>query len=174
MKGRLVALRAVEPSDIEVLMLWENNPEFWHIGNILTPFSKHLLEQYIQNAHLDIFTTKQYRFVITTCANGDPIGAIDLFDFDPLHQRCGVGILIAHPDNRQKGYATEALQLLKSYAFKTLLVNQLFCNIESSNKSSLRLFTKAGFEITGCKKAWNRTEKGFEDELFLQCFQLDM
>jgi hypothetical protein len=48
------------------------------------------------------------------------IGSIDLFDFDHFHGRAGVGILIADPADRKKGYASAALACLVNYAFETL------------------------------------------------------
>ena len=68
-----------------------------------------------------------------------------------------------------KGYASEALELLSHFAFNTLLLNQLFCNVGVTNENSLSLFEKHGFEKVGLKKSWNITTKGtFEDEWLLQ------
>ena len=82
------------------------------------------------------------------------VGAIDLFDFEPFHQRAGVGILIANKEHREKGMATEALAILIGYAFKTLRLHQLYCSIATNNEPSINLFTKAGFILIGEKKDW--------------------
>ena len=97
-----------------------------------------------------------------------PIGTIDLFDFDPLHQRAGIGILVAASQNRRKGYASEALSALIRYAFETLQLKQLYCNILENNPASIELFQKAGFEITGIKKNWIRSDSDWLDEYLLQ------
>src|SRR4051812_47675944 len=120
-KGNNISLRALEPDDIDHLYKWENDSSVWHVSNTLTPYSRHVLEQYILNAHQDIFTAKQLRLVI--CLNDNtskPIGCIDLFDFDPQHLRAGIGILISDQTERGKGFANEALSLLIDYSFKTL------------------------------------------------------
>lgn len=171
MRGEKIFLRAIEPGDLPHLKSWENNPEFWRISNTLQPFSDYSLEQYLQQAHQTIAQAGQVRFVMALLSNQTPIGAIDLFEFDALHQRVGVGILIASQNDREKGYATEALQLVLHYCFDVLMVHQVFCNISASNTASLRLFEKMGFEIVGRKKDWTRTPQGFEDELILQCFR---
>ena len=80
LKGEKCYLRAIEPEDLETLYLWENDPEIWHMSNTLVPFSKMVLSAYIETAHLDIFTTKQVRFMICLPDN-TPIGCIDLFDY---------------------------------------------------------------------------------------------
>jgi diamine N-acetyltransferase len=97
-----------------------------------------------------------------------PVGLIDLFDFDPFHLRAGVGILIANKKYRQKGFATEALQLLTRYAFETLQLHQLYCNIAANNSVSLQLFTNGGFTTVGVKKDWLKDVDGWVDELMLQ------
>ncbi len=96
------------------------------------------------------------------------IGSIDLFDIDNLHQRAGVGILIADKENRRQGYASQALKALIEYCSEVLLLHQLYCNIDEDNESSIRLFQKRGFEITGEKKDWIRTKNGWKTEYFLQ------
>ncbi len=167
--GNQILLRAIEKTDIDVLYTWENNTDHWRVSNTQTPFSRHVLTQYIDTAHLDIYSVKQLRLIIDECSNeSKSVGCIDLFDFDPNHLRAGVGILIAETTDRKKGYASEALTLLINYCFETLNLNQLYCNIAVDNESSILLFKKHGFEITGVKKNWIRERSGFKDELLLQ------
>ena len=95
LENRTISLRAPEPEDLDILYLWENNTDVWRISGTLVPFSRYILKQYLDHAHQDIFETKQVRFIIQLNENKRPVGAIDLFDFDPHHHRAGIGILIA-------------------------------------------------------------------------------
>jgi diamine N-acetyltransferase len=96
------------------------------------------------------------------------IGTIDLFDFDPLHGRVGVGILIFE-EFRKQGFAIEAINLVKHYVFETLLLKQVYCNISASNTESIALFEKCGFTKIGLKKQWNRLSTNeYEDEWIYQ------
>jgi len=166
-KGEHIYLRALEPKDLEVLYHWENNPAIWKVSNTFAPFSKFVLEQYLVNAHEDIFVAKQIRLLI--CSKDHiPIGTIELFEFDPHHSRVGIGIMISD-GSENKGYATESLHLLCKYCFETLLVKQVYCNISANNEKSLHLFKKLGFTEIGLKKQWNKTaQNAFEDEWMLQ------
>lgn len=168
LEGKKIRLRAIEPTDLKLLYKWENDSSIWEVSHTLQPFSLFVLKQYLESSHLDIFETKQLRLVIELMNSEKPIGLIDLFDFDPFHQRAGIGILINDKDSKNKGFASEALEILCSYAFNTLQVHQLYCNITASNKVSLRLFQNNEFEIMGNKKDWIRTKKGWEDEYSLQ------
>ncbi len=171
-----VLLRAVEPCDIEVLYRWENDPEIWRVSNTITPFSKFILEKYIETAHLDIYQAKQLRLMIDIPGKkGEPrtVGTVDLFDFDPFHNRAGVGILIGDKSDRNKGIATLALRKLIDYSFNTLQLHQLYCNITRGNNDSLRLFKKCGFKVTGRKADWIKTPGGYIEEILLQLLNVE-
>jgi diamine N-acetyltransferase len=175
--GYEIILRALEPEDIEVLYRWENDPEIWRVSNAHAPYSRYILEKYIESSHLDIYEAKQLRLMIDVKENGNmkprPVGTIDLFDFDPYHNRAGIGILIGEKTDRRKGFANLALKLFIEYGFKTLQLHQLFCNITADNKSSLNLFRKNGFSITGKKKDWIKTPGGYVEEYLLQLINPD-
>ncbi|MDX5422740.1 MAG: GNAT family N-acetyltransferase [Hymenobacteraceae bacterium] len=159
-------LRALEPTDLDFLYTLENDSTVWHVGNTLTPYSKFVLEQYLENAALDIYTIKQLRLVICRLDH-QAIGTIDLFDFDPLHRRAGVGIMIA-ADHRGNGHATEALELLLNYCRHTLQLHQVYCSVTATNLPSIHLFTKADFQQVGVRKEWLRTPDGWEDVVEFQ------
>jgi diamine N-acetyltransferase len=166
-----IVLRAPEPGDIDILYQWENDGEIWKVSNTITPFSKFILEKYIENAHLDIYQVKQLRLMIDVRSENKPqrtVGAVDLFDFDPYNLRAGVGILIGNKSDRKKGYATLALEKIIVYSFEILQLHQLFCNITEDNYESLKLFEKCGFKITGTKTDWIKTPGTFVDEHILQ------
>ncbi len=142
------------------------------MSNTLTPFSKFTLKKYLEQAHQDIFEAKQLRLIIQKKSDKSVIGATDLFDYDPVHQRAGVGILIGDPEDRNHGYATEALQSIREYAFGTLALKQLYCNICEDNKESLNLFIKQGYVITGQKKDWIKKGDQWLSEYLLQLVRI--
>lgn len=162
-----LSFRAPEPSDVDQLYKWENDVSIWHLSNTITPFSRHTLEEYILNAQQDIYAAKQLRLMIILNDTSETLGCIDLFDFDPVNMRAGIGILISD-NQRNKGYASEALAMLIDYAFNTLHLHQLYCNITEDNAGSLRLFQKHKFEIVGSKKEWIRAKNNWLNEYLLQ------
>ncbi len=163
-----ISLRAPEPGDLDLLYIWENNTDIWRISGTLAPFSKNVLKLYLDNAGKDIYEAKQLRLIIQEKNKHRPLGAIDLFDFDPHHHRAGVGILVADPSDRRQGYAREALETLMEYCFGVLNLHQLYCNIAADNPASIALFKNAGFEEIGRKKEWIFTGDEYEDELLFQ------
>lgn len=170
--GKLVSLRPIEPEDLDYIYLWENDTSIWKVSNTLTPFSYYIIKKYIENSHQDIFEAKQLRLIIEQNETKTPVGCIDLFDFDPQHKRAGVGVLIAEDKNRNKGYASESLQLLINYAFLTLKLHQLYANISENNTSSIKLFTKLKFEKTGERKDWLLSQNGWITEYFFKLINI--
>jgi diamine N-acetyltransferase len=162
-----IRFRPLEPEDLEIIYQWENDPEIWQVSNTLTPFSRYILKQYIEESHRDIFDTKQLRMMIED-SSGHPVGAIDLFDFDPFHQRAGIGILIHNKADQGKGLASDALRLMALYATEVLGLHQLYANITVDNQASVHLFKKIGFECVGTKKDWIKTSGGWLDEELYQ------
>lgn len=170
LSGVSISLRAVEPADIDLLYHWENDTSIWKVSNTLTPYSHFQIEEYVMNAQNDIYAARQLRLMIDL-HESEPdrkaVGSIDLFDFDPFHLRAGVGILIRE-EYREKGYAGEALELLKKFAIENLHIHQLYCNIASDNERSILLFEKHGFNRCGIKKEWLNLEDRWIDEWMFQ------
>lgn len=164
--GKNISLRALEPEDLDFLFSVENDESFWEISSTQTPYSKYILQKYIENSHQDIYEAKQYRFVICNTDNS-PVGMIDLFDFNPQHNRVGIGILIL-PKYQRKGYSIEALELIIDYTFTYLNVHQIFANISSDNLKSISLFERFNFKRVGIKKDWMYSNSIYKDEILYQ------
>ena len=170
LQGKHIRLRMPEPTDVDILYQWENDLSVWRVSTTVVPFSRFQMEQYIMNSQHDNYIERQLRLMIDLVvveASKKTIGCIDLFDFDPLHRRAGIGILII-PNEREKGYAAEALGLLIRYSFEIIQLHQLYCNITSDNNPSIRLFTKAGFIQCGVKKEWRIIDGKWTDEIMFQ------
>ena len=161
-----IHLRALELTDLDFLFALENDQRLWSVSNTLVPFSKFTLQEYITHAKEDIFTAKQQRFVISDLQN-TALGLIDLYDFDPLHHRAGVGLVIAE-SHREKGLGKKALALIEELAFQRLQLHQLYAGVGEDNTVSLALFKAAGYVECGLKKDWNYDNNGYHNEVVFQ------
>lgn len=163
----MVYLRALEKEDLNFLYELENNSKVWEISGTVTPYSKDVLQLYLDNAHRDIYDVKQLRLVISNYEH-KAIGLIDLFDFDPNHKRAGMGIVIHDELQRNKGVGTEAITLLCNYVFEVLGLRQVYANILEDNSASMHLFHKLGFVPVGVKQDWVRLGNSYKNEILLQ------
>ena len=165
--GEKVVLRALEPADLDMLYRTENDTGLWIVSDTITPFSKHILKQYISQSHRDIYDAKQLRLAICL-QNNELIGFVDLFDFNPQHRRAGIGLVITDSEHRGKGYAKDALQVLIAYCFQTLQLHQLYCDITEDNIDSLRLFKSVGFQEIGKKRDWICNNHSYKSVIMFQ------
>jgi diamine N-acetyltransferase len=160
-------LRALEPEDLDILYRWENDTELWQYGSTLTPYSKFALRDYLNDSLQGIVSTGQLRLMAIEKESQAVVGTIDLFDYDPIHLRACIGLLVDAPF-RHKGYGGEILNLSAEYAFHVLLLNQLYAYIPVSNTSSFNLLCKCGYKEAGLLKSWFKTANGFEDVHLMQ------
>lgn len=167
LENDVLYLRSPEPEDLEVLYKWENDTDVWKYGSAISPYSKFVLRQYIEDAQTDIFQSKQLRFMIVLHQDKTVVGTIDLYDFDAINSRCGVGIYI-DKTLRKKGFAVEALTLLEAYAFSFLKLNQLYALVPQSNIPSLKLFHHNQFNPSAVLQQWISTEDSYEDAILVQ------
>lgn len=165
-EGKISRLRALEPSDVEVLYRWENDLRQWRVSGTLAPFSRHRLLQFIDEQQYDIYATRQQRLVIESFG-GEVVGAIDIVEFDPQNLRAGVGIIVDE-SYRRHGYAKDALAALESYATEVLHLHQLWCGVTKGNKASEDLFRSVGYQLSGEHKEWTFVDGEWRDELIFQ------
>jgi diamine N-acetyltransferase len=166
LKGKQVYLRALEPEDLELIYIIENDESVWEVSQTQTPYSRFLIKQYLENCHKDIYEVKQLRLMIVTNSE-EPVGFVDLFDFDPKNDKVGLGVLVLD-HARGKKYGQEALKLLIEYAFKNLYVHQIYANVLEDNLGSIKLFEKLNFVKSGVKKDWVLEGNQYKNEYLFQ------
>lgn len=160
-KEASVHLRAIEPEDLDLMYLVENDTSLWAFGSTTVPYSHHSLREFILNTRNDIFQDGQLRLVIES-REGEALGFIDLQNFEARHRRAEVGIVLL-PSWQGKGYATDALQLLCEYASDHLSIRQLTAVVAERNKRALRLFQRAGFTCLTVLPQWLCCGTNFEN-----------
>lgn len=166
LKSNKLKLRAVEPEDLDLMYLVENDTELWQFGQASVPFSHYALKQYIAESTNDFFHDRQLRLVLET-ADGNGVGFVDLQKYDPQHHRAEVGIVVV-PEKQRQGLATEALRLLAGYVSNHLGIHQLYALVPKSNKASVGLFKKCGYKETATLQDWLKSPKGWQSVVVFQ------
>jgi len=146
LKGKKVNLRAVEREDLDLLTKWFNDPEF--VGEyqdfpVQTP--KHLLEKRVFEPKIPELEWKHF---IIEKKDGTKIGWIAHYICSPNFGWIEIGYGII-PSEREKGYGTEAIQLMIDYLFLTKDIVRIQAVVNVDNISSQRALEKAGFKREG-------------------------
>jgi diamine N-acetyltransferase len=165
LENKLIRLRAPEPEDLDFFYKWENNTSLWSVGNTIRPYSRYELRQYIASSN-DIYESRQMRLVIELKNDNKEIGAIDLYDFDPVDRRAAVGIFIDH-EHQNNGYASSALSLCADYSFIIIGMHQLYAYIPVNNERSIALFKSCGFVQRGVLADWLKSPDRYDDVMIV-------
>lgn len=166
LSSHILKLRAVEPEDLDLMYLIENDTELWPCGQASVPFSHYALKQFIAESSNDVFRDRQLRLVIEK-ADGVSVGFVDLQRYDPQHHRAEVGIVVV-PEQQRQGLASEALRLLSKYVSAHLGIHQLYALVPESNTASIALFRKCGYKKTATLQDWLNTPTGWQSAYIFQ------
>lgn len=152
-----IRLRAVEPSDADVMWEIERDPTQWIDNGMSAPYSRHNLEEYAKTYDADPIRAGQIRLVVDlpTSTEHEVVGLVDLYEISPTGRNAFVGIYIRR-EFRGKGLAKRALKLLEEYAYILLGLRILGAKIASTNTPSILLFEQCGYTHSGTLTDWLR------------------
>lgn len=168
LRGSYCHLRALEPEDLDFLFRLENDTTLWEVSETTAPYSRALLQEYLNQQHRDLWEVQQLRLVIERVEDHKAIGLIDLFEIDARNRHAGVGIVIHQEGDRQKGVGGEALELLCDYAFNLLGLHQVYAKVGVENTASQFLFERHGFIKAGLLKDWRYSNGRFSSVTLYQ------
>lgn len=166
LKSDILTLRAPEEADVDRLFFWENDRSLMECVATAAPLSRFQVWEYVHNYTADPYASGELRLILVK-PDGVAVGYIDLYSFDAVNRRAGVGIYIDE-EFRGMGIGKEALRLLCDYVQITLGIHQLWATVAIDNKSSVALFNSAGFKSTGKLRSWIRRGGQYADALILQ------
>ncbi len=149
-KGKVVTLRAMTRSDMQMICDMFNDP---FLEDVVVGWSFPLsIEQ--QNAWFDRNINsdgKNFRFVIETPEDG-AVGIATLTNIDWKNGTATHGIKLANKEKRTKGIGTDTVMAIMRYAFDELGLHRLDGSWFDSNTASKRLYTKCGWKAEGVKR----------------------
>lgn len=161
-----VYLRAMEPEDLDVLYLVENDESVWSVSATNVPYSRCALANFIVNSTGDIFTDKQVRMMVED-ASHEIVGIVDLMNFDPQHLRAELGIVI-RKEWQGKGYAQAAVVHLMHYARRVIHLHQLYAVVSVENAACLSALQVCGFQSSAVLRDWLFDGEKYVDAYMLQ------
>jgi RimJ/RimL family protein N-acetyltransferase len=77
------------------------------------------------------------------------IGNIGIFNLEWPNRSAEFGIFIGDKSLWNKGYGTEAVELILKHGFETLNLNRIYLRVYSTNPRAKRSYDKAGFVTEG-------------------------
>jgi RimJ/RimL family protein N-acetyltransferase len=139
LEGKAVNLRIVEKEDLPLVAEWLNNPDFLGEYEHFHAMSKTELEKEYGNL------SPEEKWFIIEKKDGSKIGHIGHFTAGRLWE---IGYALV-PDERSKGYCTEATKIMVDYLFLSQDIVRIQAKTIVENKTSQRVLEKAGFKKEG-------------------------
>lgn len=148
LRSKRLLLRAIEPSDLNLTYLsWLNDGDVSrYLETRFLPQTLEAFEAYWQN-HRDDPTSPW--FAICLAEDGRHIGNIKLGPIQWLHRRADISLFIGDKSSWGMGYGSEAIELLRDWAFRELDLQKLNAGIYAGNIGCRRAFEKNGFDLEG-------------------------
>lgn len=155
LKGNLVNLRVAEREDILLIVEWGNDLEF---GGEFEPVEQNSLQE-IEKRYNNLRPGEKW-FIVEK-KDGTKIGQIV---HSPLKRHFQIGFAII-PEERGKGYCTEAVKIMVDYLFLSRGIMRIEAGTNLNNTASQRVLEKAGFTKEGVLRKATFTRGKWLDEV---------
>lgn len=147
--GTRIQLSPFDNSDRDLFIELSMSPQT--MEHVYTPFTYEEANAAFKAKSLPWTITSDNWFTlgITEIVFGEKLGSIGLKMVDREAKVAEVGFMMK-PSAQGKGFASEALSLLKGYAFAELKLNKLTAICSVNNTGSYKLLEKLGFQREAC------------------------
>lgn len=164
--GNKAYLTSLNKSSLSQLREWRNQPELRKYFREYREISDVMQENWYNTRVLN--NNCQVDFEIHDKITNKLIGHCSLNYISWTNRTAELGIYIGDPDFRRGGYGFDALKLLMDYAFKTLNLNRVWCEVFANN-GAINVYRKAGFVDEGLLR-----QHHYEDGEYLDCYMLGL
>ena len=163
--GKLVHLRALEPSDAEQFIRWNLDSErARNYDFIWPPQSAASVQDWVNEQSKRKLENDAFTWMIEN-KKGEPVGSIQTHH---CNSRCGTfsyGIDI-EASYRRMGYAGEAILMVLKYYFEELRYQKVTISVIADNAASIKLHEKLGFQKEGHFRRMLFSAGKYVDELW--------
>lgn len=157
-RGEKIALRPMEPEEVELIHKWANNPDvlpFWYgVEKTLEQIKADWKPHYFSDT--DPYSGRCFAILKGKNPVGSPVGMINHNRIDRDNRSVDIDMVIGHPEDWGQGYGTDALKTLARYLFDRFDLNRIWLGTYTYNTRAIRAYEKAGFKKEGVLRedAW--------------------
>lgn len=144
MKRRLVKLRSVKKSDLEIIRDWRNSLDTREFNTQFTLLNMKNQRKWFGAISKEESSRKMF---VITGKGGNPIGVCGLINIDRENRSADIAIILGEKKQRGKHLGSESLGLLVEYGFKKLKLHRIGAEIFEYNKRSVSLFERLNFKL---------------------------
>ncbi|MGM0365625.1 MAG: GNAT family N-acetyltransferase [Actinomycetota bacterium] len=140
--GRKTIIRKLEERDLDKSLLWLKDPEVnKYLSQDFAGLNKQQEDEWYQFMKR---SKNDLAFAIET-TTGRYIGNCALHKINWFRKTAEFGIVIGEKNYWNKGYGTEAVKIVISYATRKLKLRSIVLNVYEYNKRAIKAYQKCGF-----------------------------
>jgi len=150
LSGDKIFLRGLRHEDMESYRNWLDNPEttkFMESG--WKPTSNKDIENLY---HASTENSDTVAFAIIDQSTGQLIGCCGLYLIQWICRRAEFRIIIGEPSACNKGFGREVAELVISYGFNQLNLENIYLGVNCKNKGAIKSYQYAGFINEGIRR----------------------
>lgn len=164
-RGQNVRLRAIEPDDLEQLLVWRNQPEFRRYFREYRELSSENQQQWYKTKVLNDPSTRM--FSIVADRSGEIMGACGLCYIDWVNRNADFSIYVGYKNLYiDDVYAIDAARQLLKYGFEELALHRIWAEIYDFDQAKKKLFDRLGFALEGRHRETHWAEGVWHDSHF--------
>jgi len=142
-RGALVYLRPMEPDDLPVAHEWYQDGEFRLLSGEIPRSLAQRRARYDES--LAEHGKSWFGFVICRLEDGRMVGRLDLFEINRIDGSAQFGIGIGRPEDRRRGYGSDAVNALVDFCFGELRLERVWLLTDADNVAAQATYRRCGF-----------------------------
>ncbi|MFW9828083.1 MAG: GNAT family N-acetyltransferase [Candidatus Thorarchaeota archaeon] len=167
LKGKRVQLVPIKREHIEYFLKWFNDPEITQYLLRYRPMTRMAEEEWIENLKNRDNNINFAISILSEDTKEKIIGNCGIHEIDWKNRFGALGIMIGEKEYQNKGYGTEAVELLVEYGFNTVNLNRIELYTHDFNIRALKSYKKVGFIEEGRKRKSNWINGKYNDEILM-------
>jgi len=171
--GKKVKLAPLERKHIDHFLKWFNDPEITQYLTIYKPMTRDWEEEWFSNLKTREDSVYYSIQIIDEEDQDKIIGNCAIQDINNKNRACSCGITIGEKNYQNKGYGTEAMEMLVEYGFNTLNMNRIELTVYEFNIRAYKLYQKVGFIEEGRKRQARYHNGRYHDEIIMAILRKD-
>ena len=170
-EGEKVILRSFELSDLDAIMKHWNDLEFRQNTGRALPNSKQNREELIRNTWKLRQEGRGFFFAIENKDTREFLGHVSINMINNLARSFDLGIFIYNKQNWDKGYGTDAMNIMLKVGFEYLNVHRIELSVYPENERAIYVYKKVGFIEVGRKRQTRFMNGNYRDEIIMDILQ---
>ncbi len=147
--GKRIRLRAISKDDLPQYIVWLNDPDVFRNTSLFAPLSMEQEEQWYRDTLAHPVEEQPLAIEVKTDGGWKLVGNVGLMNFDQRIRSAEIGIFIGDKSYWDKGYGTEAMQLILGFGFGSVNLNRIYLRVFETNPRGIHCYENVGFQLEG-------------------------